>query len=164
MIGTPNCFKCNQGRCIDLMLTKEYSAKDTQTFKTGFSCFHHLIYSVFKSQSTKFSPKIKRYSDHRKYPEVEFLIEVSSNVAQGNPKSIDSFTKLFEKTLNKYAPFKVITIRGNNKPHMSKALRKAIVLRTKLKNISIKTRNNLDIQRYCQQHNLVVKLNKRAKL
>ena len=37
------------------------------------------------------------------------------------------------------------------------------MLRTRLKNKSIKTRNNLDIQRYRQQRNLVVKLNKRAK-
>ena len=37
------------------------------------------------------------------------------------------------------------------------------MIRTRLKNRSIKTRNNLDIQKYRQQRNLVVKLNKRAK-
>ena len=106
--------------------------------------------------------KTIRYRDHSKYSEVEFLTELSSNLAKESPDSIESFTKLFDKTLNKHAPFKTIAIRGNNKPHMPKILRKAIMLRTRLKNRSIKTRNNLDIQRYRQQRNLVVTLNKRA--
>ena len=98
MIGTPACFKSNQGRCIDLILTnKKYSFKDTQIFETGFSDFHHLIYTIFDSQSTKLPPKVIRYKDHSKYSEVEFLIELSSNLAKENPDSIDSFIKLFEK-------------------------------------------------------------------
>ena len=46
---------------------------------------------------------------------------------------------------------------------MSKTLRKAIMRRTRLKNRSVKTRNEADFQRYRLQRNLVVKLNKRAK-
>ena len=93
----------------------------------------------------------------------QVLTDLPSDLGKENADSIDSFPKLFEKTLIKYAPLKTVTIRGNNKPHMSKPLRKAIMLRTKLKNRSIKTRNNLDIQRYCHQPNLVVKSNKHAK-
>ena len=37
------------------------------------------------------------------------------------------------------------------------------MLRTRLKNRSVKTRNEVDFQRYHQQRSLVVKLNKRAK-
>ena len=62
MIRTPTCFKSSQGRCIDLMLTnKKYSFKDTQTFETGFSDFHHLIYTILKSRFTKLPPKTIRY-------------------------------------------------------------------------------------------------------
>ena len=60
-------------------------------------------------------------------------------------------------------PFKTVVIRGNNKPHMSKTLRRAIMRRTRLKNRSVKTRNEADFQRYRMQRNLVVKLNKGAK-
>ena len=78
MIGTPTCFKSKQGRCIDLMLTNEkYSFKDTQTFETSFSDFHHLIYTIFKSKFTKLPPKTIRYRDHSKYLEAEFLTELS---------------------------------------------------------------------------------------
>ena len=39
----------------------------------------------------------------------------------------------FDETLGKDAPLKSVTIRGNNKPHMTKSLRKAMMLRTHLK-------------------------------
>ena len=63
-----------------------------------------------------------------------FSQRLSSNLGKESPDSIDSFTKLFDKTLNKHAPFKTIAIRGNSRPHLSKTLRKAIMLRTRLKN------------------------------
>ena len=107
-----------------MLTNKKYSFKDTQTFETGFSDFPHLIYTIFKSKFTKLPPKTIRYRIHSKYSEVEFLTELSSNIAKESPDSIDSFTKLFDKTLNKHAPFKTIAIRGNNKPHMSKTLRR----------------------------------------
>ena len=164
MIRTPTCFKSTQGRCIDLMLTnKKYSFKDTQSFETGFSDFHHLIYTTLKSRFTKLPAKTIRYRDYSKYSEEQFLTELSFNLAKESLGSIESFTELFDKTLDKHAPFKTVVIRGNNKPHMSKTLRKAIMLRTRLKNRSVKTRNETDFQRYRQQRNLVVKLNKRAK-
>ena len=164
MIRTPTCFKSTQGRCIDLMLTnKKYSFKATQTFETGFSDFHHLIYAILKSRFTKLPAKTIRYRDYSKYSEEQFLTQLSFNLAKVSPGSIESFTELFDKTLDKHAPFKTVVIRGNNKPHMSKTLRKAIMLRTRLKDRSVKTRNEADFHRYRQQRNLVVKQNKRAK-
>ena len=164
MIRTSTCFKSTQGRCIDLMLTnKKCSFKDTQIFEIGFSDFHHLIYTILKSRFTKLPPKTIRYRDYSKYSEEQFLTGLSFNLAKESPGSIESFTELYDKTLDKHAPFKAVVIRGNNKPHMSKTLRKAIMLRTRLKNRSVKTRNEADFQRYCQQRNLIVKLNKRAK-
>ena len=74
-----------------------------------------------------------RYRDYSK-----FLTELSFYLAKESPGSIESFTELFDKTLDKHAPFKTVVIRGNDKPHMSKTLRKAIMLRTRLKNISVK--------------------------
>ena len=164
MIRTPTCFKSSQRRCIDLMLTnRKYSFKDTQTFETGFSYFHHLIYTILKSRFTKLPPKTIRYRDYSKYSDDQFLTELSFNLAKESPDSIESFTELFDKTLDKYAPFKTVVIRGNNKPHMSKTSRKAIMRRTRLKNRSVKSRNEADFQRYRLPRNLVVKLNKRAK-
>ena len=55
-------------------------------------------------------------------------------------------------------------IRGNNKPHMNKMLRQAIMTRSRLKNKANKTKNHLDIRNYKKQRNIVVNLNKEAKL
>ena len=50
MIRTPNCFKSRADRCIDLMLTNmKFHFFASQTFETGFSDFHHMIYTILKT-------------------------------------------------------------------------------------------------------------------
>ena len=68
-----------------------------------------------------------------------------------------------ESVLNQHAPRKQRIQRGNNKPHVSKTLRKAIMLRSRLKNTANKTNNIDDITNYKKQRNYIVNLNKRAK-
>ena len=62
-------------------------------------------------------------------------------------------------TLDKHVPKKIKTIRGNQKPHINKTLRKAIMKRSQLKNKGNKTRNAADVSDYKKQRNYVVKLN-----
>ena len=50
------------------------------------------------------------------------------------------FENKFTDTLNKHAPKKVKTFRGNQKPDISKTLRKAILKRSQLKNKANKTK------------------------
>ena len=54
-------------------------------------------------------------------------------------------------------------LRANNRPHMNKTLRKAIILRTNFKNIANKTKREQEIRKFKDQRNLVVKLNVKAK-
>jgi len=51
---------------------------------------------------------------------------------------------IFESVLERHAPQKSRYIRGNEKPHMNKALRTAIMKRTHLRNIYRKSRNISD--------------------
>ena len=53
---------------------------------------------------------------------------------------------------------------GNEKPHMSKSLRRAIMKSSKLKNRSTKPKNPLDTMNYKKQRDFMTKLNKTAKL
>ena len=55
-------------------------------------------------------------------------------------------------------------IRGNNKPHINKFACKTIMKRSRLKNKTNKTKNHLDIRNYKKQRNIVVNLNKEAKM
>ena len=52
---------------------------------------------------------------------------------------------------------------GNQKPHVDKNLRKAIVKRSQLKNKANRTKRLEDITKYKKQRNLVVKLNRESK-
>ena len=54
-------------------------------------------------------------------------------------------------------------IRGNNKPHCPRELRKAIMKRSRLKNISRKSGKPENRRAYQKQRNLVVKLNSQHK-
>ena len=50
MIRSPTCFKSPLGKCIDLMLTNsKHSFFGSQTFETGFSDFHHMIYTILRA-------------------------------------------------------------------------------------------------------------------
>ena len=81
------------------------------------------------------------------------------------PSSVnyDDFNQIFTSTLNQDAPIKKKWIRCNHKPHMNKTLRKAIMLRSKLKNRANKSNDARDIKMYKQQRDLVVRLNKDSK-
>ena len=68
------------------------------------------------------------------------------------------------QTLDKYAPLKTKFLRANNRPHVTKELRKAIMVRSKLKNLAIKSNNCQDWEKYRKQRNLVVWENRKAKI
>ena len=74
--------------------------------------------------------------------------------------SYDSFEQCFSSKLNEYAPKKTKWVRGNNKSHMNKFLRRAIMKRSKLKNNANETKHPIDIKMYKKQRNYVVGLNK----
>ena len=74
--------------------------------------------------------------------------------------SYDSFEQCFLSKLNDCTPKKTKWVRGNNKLHMNKFLRHAIMKRSKLKNKANKTKHPIDIKVYKKQRNYVVGLNK----
>ena len=61
------------------------------------------------------------------------------------------FEKKNTDTLKKHAPRKIKTFRGNQKPHISKTLLKAIMKRSQLKNKANKTRKAADVLNYKKQ-------------
>ena len=68
------------------------------------------------------------------------------------------FERKFLEILNIYAPTKKKVVRANDKPYMTKALRKAIMLRSSLKNKYMKYKT-LDSQRaYKKQKNYTNRL------
>ena len=66
-------------------------------------------------------------------------------------------------TLNKHAPKKTKIFRGNQKPHINKTVRKAIMKRFQLKNKANKTKDPKNILKYKKQCCNVVKLKNQSK-
>ena len=164
MIRSPTCFKRPQGKYIDLMLTNsKHSFFGSQTFETGFSDFHEMIYTILKTTYTKLPPKIIQYRDYNKFSETDFLMDLSNALCSMIPENCNEFEGQVGKILDKHAPYKKATIRGNNKPHVSKEMRKEIMCRTRFKSIANKTRNEEDIRRCKRQRNEIIKLKKIAK-
>ena len=57
-----------------------------------------------------------------------------SNIDKKEVYFYPSFLKTFTILLHKYAPLRKKIVRYDNNPHIAKALRKAIMLRSKIKN------------------------------
>ena len=69
-----------------------------------------------------------------------------------------AFETAFDKVLNKYAPLKKKYVRANDAPFMTKALRKAVMFRTRLRNKYNQNRIAENWNNFCRQRNLSVKL------
>ena len=165
LIKRPTCYKSSEGRCIDLILTnKNRSFLKTNSFETGISDHHHLIYTMFKTTYDKSPPHIVHYRSYRNFSVDNFRRDISKslmgNVTGGD---FDLFNSIFEKVLDAHAPKKKRTIRGNQKPHLTKTLRKAIMRRSFLKNKANTTGDPYFYYLYKKQRNYVVNLNKKTK-
>ena len=71
-----------------------------------------------------------------------------------NPQDLAEFEQIFGDTLDRHDSHKTMLVRGNNRAHVTKELRKAIMLRSRLEDIANKSRRERD---------LVVKMNKDTK-
>ena len=71
---------------------------------------------------------------------------MSTGLYCGN--SYDDFEHIFTSKLNKHAPKNKRWIRGNNKPHVNKALSQVIMKRSRLKNKANKTKDHTDVTNY----------------
>jgi len=156
------CFKSKSGSNIDLILTnRKTRLMQTNVLETGLSDHHLLVYTMLRTKFPQISARKIEYRCYKNFDENTFLYELSNNLS--NSVSFCNFYEQFNSTLNKHAPVKTKFLRANNSPHVTKSLRKAIMNRSRLKNIANKSQSRVDWDRYRKQRNLVVKLNREAK-
>ena len=83
LINTPTCFKSADGRCIDLILTnKKHSFQKSQSFETGVSDHHHMIYTMLKQTFFHIPPKMVTYRSYRNYSGEAFRAELRANLEE----------------------------------------------------------------------------------
>ena len=118
---------------------------------------------MLKSCFNNTEPKLLNFKDFKHFSQENFKEDLSEALCDCG-ESYDDFDHIFTSKLNKHAPIKKKWTRGNNKPHVNKALRQAIIKRSRLKNKANKTKDPTDIKNYKKQRNYVANLNKDAKL
>ena len=155
LIKKPFCFQSSNPICIDLILTsKKEFFKNTDLNEVGISDHHSLIVTALTSLLLKGDAKTKLYRDNCSLNIDHFKEELGNNLKNNSITECSHFQNIFLEIL--HTPIKKKILRVNVKPFMTKALRKAIVHRAKLKNIFHKTRAKGDWNSYENQRNFCV--------
>ena len=166
LIKDATCYKNpNNPSCIDLILTnKNKLFQHSNALETGLSDFHKLTVSVLKMTYKKLKPKVIMYRNYKNYISEEFRHDFQTQFNSPNNKpSYETFENIFLSVLNKYAPVKRKYLRGNHQPFMNKELSKAIMKRSRLRNIYIKHRSLSNRENYVRQRNFCTNLLRRTK-
>ena len=139
LINTKTCTKKFEGSSIDVFLTNHPRCfQNTCVIETSLSDHHKLIGSFLKSKFQRLPPKNIEYRDYKKFDEKLFLKELGSInfeelFANDNSDKYDVLTKQVRMVIDKHAPIKSKKVRGNNKPFVTKDLRRAIMKRSRLR-------------------------------
>ena len=167
LIKEPTCFKSlDNPSCIDLIITNRYNSfQHTQILETGLSDFHKLTVTVLKTTLKKRQPKIVKYRDYKKFSQVKFRDELDEAVNNPNvvSGSNDKFVETFMGVFNKHAPLKSKVLRANDNAFMTKELRKAIMVRSKLRNVLNNKKTLSANLAYKKQRNFCTALLRRTK-
>ena len=167
MINRPTCYKNpEKPSCIDLILTNcPRSFQNSCTIEAGLSDFHKLVVTVMKTTYKKSQPKIINYRSYKYFNSESFREQLIQIEANGNncDESFKNFTSSCNVILNKQAPQKKKYVRGNQSPFMNKTLSKAIMQRSKPRNLFLKNRTEENRNNYVKQRNLCVTLLRKSK-
>ena len=166
LINDPTCYKNpDNASCIDLILTnKSNSFQHSKTYETGISDFHKMTVTVLKMSYTKLKPKIISYRDYKNYNNDKFRADILTRFSsQYADLPYEIFENHFMNALDEHAPLKYKYLRGNQQPFMNKELSKAIMKRSRLRNIYINSRTSINRINYVKQRNFCVNLLRKTK-
>ena len=164
IVSQKTCFKNPENpSCIDLILTNcSRSFQNTDVFETGLSDFHKLTFTVFKQYYPKQKPKVVFYRKYKNFRNDLFRSELENELSKYdiNNMEYDIFLGTFLKILDKYAPMKKKYLMAT---FMTKEVRKATMMRSKLRNKFLQDKHEKSRNDYRKQRNLCVGLFRRAK-
>ena len=156
----------NNPNCIDLILTNSYgSFQNTNIISSGLSDCHKLVLSVIKTTFPKAKPKQIFYRDFKNFEETIFKDDLKRCLHANTDTCVNfsKFQEVFLDVLAIHAPIKQKYIRANEVPYMTKALRKAIMTRSRLENKYLKTKSLADKDLFKKQKNYCNRLYKRER-
>ena len=163
LVKEKTCFKSiSNPSCIDLLLTNNaLSFQRTKTVSTGLSEFHKLVLTVLKNSAVKNKPREIQSRNYKYFDSRKFNEDLKDEFSREFVDSCSKFDNIFLKVLNRHAPLKKKIIRANHASYVSKALRKAIMKRSRLENIYFKKQDNHFLRAYKKQKSYCSRLCKK---
>ena len=141
------CFKGDCGLCIDILIANsKFSFMKTNSFETGLSDHHHMIYTILKTKIEKFKPKQSIYRVFEERYSDEFKLNIFNSMSA--MRNYAAFKNKFISILDKHGPMKTKDLRGNQKAHFNKNLWKQIMIRSYLQIKANKSKNPSDIVKF----------------
>ena len=116
-----------------------------------------------KTTFPKAQPKIVYYRDYKNFDIYNFRKDLRSQLSQIKEKDYFHFELTFLRVLEEHAPMKQKILRANDKPYMTKTLRKAIMRRSTLKTKYLKTKTDENLKIFKKQKNYTNRLAKRER-
>ena len=145
LIKKPTCFQSSNPTCVDLILTKKKEFfKNADVIEVVISDHYNQIVRALESLLLKGNAKTKLYQDRNSFNIDHFKEDLDNNLKNNSITEYSHFQNIFLEILHKHAPIRKKILRFNDNPFMTKALRKAIMHKLKLKNIFHKTRPKED--------------------
>ena len=167
LIKEPTCYKNPLNpSSIDLMLTNRIrSFQNSQTVEIGQSDHHKLTISVLRAYVSKQAPRLIKYRDYKHFDNNRFQQILHERLFRENANDIsyNAFEKVFMDLLNSHAKVKLKYVRANNGPYINKAITKAIMNRSRLKNAFNKNPTQENKLIYKKQRNFCVNVLRREK-
>ena len=143
IVKEPICYKSlSNPSYIDLVIANSSSSfQNTKAISTGLSVFHKMAINVLKQTFQRSSPKEHVYRDYKNFDRLTFKRELEEKLNQ-QINEYKNFEQIFLEVVNTHAPIKRKLLRANHAPYMRKALRKALMKRSKLESKYVKNKTN----------------------
>ena len=128
------------------------------TFETEMSDFHKLTTTVLRKTISKGNAKKIFYRDYKAFDHNTSETKIQSKLTSETIINYSQLRSIFLETLNNVTPVKTKILCYNNNPFMNKALRKAIMTRSRLKNKFNKNSSAKNWNSYKKQRNFCLKI------
>ena len=162
LVKEPTCYKSVENpSSIDVFLTNT-PLSFQNTVETGLSDFHKMVVTVMKTTFPKAQPKITYYRDYKNFDSYSFRAELREELKKTDQGYLH-FEVTFLRVLDKHASMKKKILRANDKPYMTKILRKAIMRRSALRNKYLKDKSDESYKEFKKQKNYTQRLAKRER-
>ena len=103
------------------------------------------------------------YRDYKNFDLYNFRADLREQLSRNSEKDYMHFELIFLKVLEQHAPMKKKVLRANNKPYMTKNLRKAIMRRSTLKTKYMKNKTDENLKAFKKQKNFTNRLAKKER-